>query len=143
MSYRVTNTRRTGNEPRAYTWPALIVGIVLILAGIGIVVYWVNYWLSGNMPDGLWTLANNQYVVYHQAAEGVMAILAIAGGFGLLLGRGWGMATSLAALGALLYTGINSLSFSFTTAPALTPVFLGVLGFSLLGFIALHFSRRS
>jgi hypothetical protein len=135
---------RVGRRPdlRRYTWPAILAGIILVLAGIGIIAYWVVYVMGGNMPQGLWTVVGGQYIAYHQAAEFVMALLAIAGGFGLLLGRGWGMATSLAALGALLYTSINSLANSVRNAPSLTPVFLAVLGLSLICFIALHFSRR-
>lgn len=142
MAYRVSRSRPRRAAPRPYTWPAIVVGVVLILIGVAIIGYWVLYALRGNMPDGLWTVVNNQYIAYHQAAEVIMALLAVAGGFGLLSGRGWGMATSLAALGALLYTSVNSLANSVRNEPSFTPIFLAVLGVVLLCFYALHASRR-
>jgi hypothetical protein len=141
MAYRASRVGRR-IEPRSYSWPAILVGIVLILGGLAIIAYWAIFVTGGNMPEGLWTVVGNQYIAYHQAAELVMALLAIAGGFGLLIGRGWGMATSLAALGALLYTSVNSLGNSVRNEPPLTPIFLAVLGVTLVCFIALHFSRR-
>ncbi len=143
MAYRfTTNRRRVRNQPTSFSWPAIVVGVLLILIGLAIIAYWVDFTYRGNMPQGLWTMENNQYIVFHQAAEYLMALLAIAGGLGLLAGRGWGMATSLVALGALLYTSINSLAYSLGSAPALTPIFLAVLGVVLLCFVALHWSRR-
>ncbi len=146
MAYRVSRPGRSRNEPRAFTWPAIMVGVILILVGLAIMAYWVNFALKGNLPQGLWTVENNQYIAYHIGAEGLMALLAIVGGFGLLVGRGWGMATALVALGALLYTGVNSLAWSTKNAPGwaggLTPVFLGVLATVMLSFLALHWSRR-
>lgn len=143
MVYRVaSNRRRERSAPRSYSWSAIVVGVLLILIGFAIIAYWVDFAYRGNMPQGLWTVENNQYIVFHQAAEYLMAILAIMGGFGLLAGRGWGMATSLVALGALLYTSVNSLAYSLKTATVLTPIFLAVLGTVLLCFIALHWSRR-
>jgi len=141
MAYRASRVGRR-IEPRSYSWSAILVGIVLLLVGLAIIAYWVIFVMRGNMPEGLWTVVGNQYIVYHQAAELGMALLAIAGGFGLLIGRGWGMATSLAALGALLYTSVNSLGNSIRNEPSLTPIFLAVLGVTLVCFIALHFSRR-
>lgn len=143
MAYRVTTSRRRGRgEPGAFSWPAILVGVLLILIGLAIIAYWVDFIYRGNMPEGLWTMVNGQYIVFHQAAEGLMAVLAIVGGLGLLAGRGWGMATSLAALGALLYTSVNSLAFSLVSAPTLVPIFLALLGTVLLCFLALHWSRR-
>lgn len=143
MAYRVTsNRRRERTAPHSYSWSAVVVGVILILIGFAIIAYWVNFAYRGNMPQGLWTVENNQYIVFHQAAEYLMALLAIVGGIGLLAGRGWGMATSLVALGALLYTSVNSLAFSLKSAPNLTPIFLAVGGTVLLCFVGLHWSRR-
>ncbi len=113
-----------------------------MLLGIAMIAYWADFVLRGNMPQGLWTMQNNQYLALHIGAEGLTALLALLGGIGLLVGRGWGMATALVALGGLLYTSINSLAYSLATEPTLTTVFLTVLATVLLSFIALHWSRR-
>lgn len=141
MVYR-TASRRPRRQPTSFTWPAAVVGLFLILIGLGVIAFWVTYVFRGHMPQGIWTVENNVYIIYHQAAEVLAALLAIVGGFGLLMGRGWGMATSLAALGALLYSSINSLAHSVKNAPELTPIFLGVAGAVFLSFVALHYTRR-
>ncbi len=140
MVYRTASRRR--REPTSFTWPAVVVGLLLILLGLAIIIYWVNFVARGNLPQGLWTVEDGSYIAYHLAAEGLISLLAVVGGFGLLAGQGWGMATALVALGGLLYTSVNSLGYSVKSLPVLTPVFLAVAGTVLLSFVALHYSRR-
>ncbi|MCL6580093.1 MAG: hypothetical protein K6U08_00525 [Firmicutes bacterium] len=141
MGYRV-RPLRSPQDARGYSWPAVLVGILLFLVGLAVVVWWVDYDLRGNLPQGLWTVQNGIYVVFVQAADGALALLALVGGLGLVLGRGWGMATALAALGATLYAAVARLGWCLRNWPSLTPVFLGLLAFALMSFLALHYSRR-
>lgn len=146
MTYRVSGgrgrPRRRPRQPAPYTWPTFVVGLALLLLGLAIVAYWVRYVFAGNLAGGVFTVANGNYLAVHIAAEAVAALLAIVGGLGLLAARHWALATALAALGALLYTSINSMAYSLASAPALTPVFGGVLVTVLLSFVALHFGQR-
>ncbi|MCL6580087.1 MAG: hypothetical protein K6U08_00495 [Firmicutes bacterium] len=125
-----------------YTWSAKSVAVLLLVEGVGILVYWAKFYLDGNLPDGLYTLSGGSYIAFHIAAEVVVALAAIAGGLGILRGREWGMAASLVAVGGLLYTGINSLSWSLPAGDSLTRVFGAVAGLALLSLIGLHFGRR-
>jgi hypothetical protein len=141
MAYRGFRKRPvTQNSP--YTWPAVLVGVFLVLAGLFILGYWAAFILQGGMTEGLWTVENNSYIIFHQAAEGITALLALIGGYGLLRGRHWGLATSLVALGALLYASLNALGFAVYALTELTPVLIGTLSAVLLSFVALRFGRR-
>jgi len=141
MSYRARGVRWSPGQYQAFTWPAVLVGVILLLVGLAMILFWADFISSGGLDQGLATVDNNVFIVPHILAEVLTALLAIVGGFGLFIGRGWGMATALVALGGILYTSVNSLSHSLRNAPELTPVFLGVLAATLLSFLALHYSR--
>ncbi|MEW6032885.1 MAG: hypothetical protein AB1645_08405 [Bacillota bacterium] len=139
MAYRGT---RRYHHVNPYTWPAFLVGVFLILAGLFIAGYWVSFILQGGMTGGLWTVENGTYLVFHQAAEVAAAVAAVAGGYGLLRGRPWGLSAALVALGALLYATINALGFSVYARPELFPALAATLGAVLLSFVALRYGRR-
>ena len=141
MAYRGFG-RRPGTQGSPYNWAAALVGVLLVLIGLFVLGYWAIFILQGNMAGGLWTVENNAYIVFHQAAGVIMALLALVGGYGLLRGRHWGVSVSLVALGALLYASINALGFSVYALTELTPVLIATLGVVLLSFVALRFGRR-
>lgn len=133
---------RPRRRPVAYTWSAKSVAVLLLVEGVGILVYWARFYLEGNLPGGLHTLSGGSYIAFHIAAEAAVALAAMAGGLGILRGREWGMAASLVAVGGLLYTGINSLSWSLPAGDTLTGVFGAVTGLALVSLVGLYFGRR-
>lgn len=143
MAYRVTS-KWPRNQPGSFTWLATLIGIALVVVGFGLAAYWAGFALGrGNLPQGIWTVRGSTLVVFHLAAEFVTAFLAVVGGIGLLRGRGWGLATAFTALGALLYTSLNTLGWATLNAPRMVPVLAGGLVAVFLSFIALHFGRRA
>jgi len=141
MGYRGDRGWRIARES-PLTWPSAAVGVFLLAVGLFILGWWGNFVLAGNMPQGIFTVEKGSYLALHVGAEALTALVAVAGGIGLLRGRLWGVTLGLVSLGGLLYAAINSLAFSLLSAPERTPVFLGVLGAVLLSFIGLHFGRR-
>ncbi|HCJ11367.1 MAG TPA: hypothetical protein DHW14_09445 [Clostridiales bacterium] len=141
MAYRGEGRWRIARE-NTYTWPSVVVGLFLVAVGLFMVGRWVGFVLAGNMPEGLWTVENDRYLVFRIGAEGTVALLAVLGGLGLLRGRPWGTATALVALGGLLHSTVDSLGFSLLSVPESSPLLLGVLGGVLLSFVGLHFGRR-
>lgn len=141
MAYHGGRRRPPAAKVRVYTWPAVVVGLLLILIGLFMLGFWARFILEGGLPQGLATVENNSLIVYHIAAESLIALLALAGGLGLVRGRLWGASTALTALGGLLYSTINSLGFSLRAAPELTPLLASVLAVVVLSFLGLRLGR--
>lgn len=108
-----------------------IAGVLLALLGAGVIGFWVVATAGGQFADGLATVAGENYLAFHVAAELLMGALALAAGLTLWLR--WRGARSLALLsaGALIYSTINSMGYSFRTDPSLTPVFAISLALTL------------
>ncbi|MEE4178780.1 MAG: hypothetical protein V2I46_14845 [Bacteroides sp.] len=88
-----------------------IIPILLISLGVGITGMWTADIVLGKFSDrgGFFNWREGENMLWpHISAELLMAIGLIMGGAGLYGGKGWGLFLSLAALGALTYSSVNS-----------------------------------
>jgi hypothetical protein len=95
--------------------------IFMLVMGAGIVLIWMLAWKS----EG----GNQSWL--HLLAEYLTAGILVAAAIGLLGQHGWGYKLSFVALGALAYTSLNSLAWSFSDKkrlPYCIPMILGLAG---------------
>jgi hypothetical protein len=98
---------------------------LLLLIGLGIIVFWFLHWRSGRLPDGLSTVDSGNYIAFHIAAELITAFLTVTAG-ALILWIGFPEARPwlFLAAGALIYSSVNSIGWSMKNDRRLTPVFI-------------------
>lgn len=106
---------------------------LLILLGISVIGFWVIFFITGSMTDGIFTVENNQYIIFHQLAEFTMAVASLTGG--ILLWKGTKKARYIAtlALGMLLYSSINSSAHAVKNDLSLLPIFIFTLVVCMAG----------
>jgi hypothetical protein len=114
----------------------LALGILLMLAGIGMAFFWLSFVLTGGLSQGIRTMAGENYIILHITAELLTSVICLAGGLALAIGFGWGLPVGIFACGMLAYTGINSLAWIKNTK-AISLVFLTVFLISIVGGIYL------
>jgi hypothetical protein len=73
--------------------------------------FWVMHITTGGLPQGLYTLESEGYIIFHIIAEIIMGTASIVGGVSLIVGVVWGIPVGLVANGMLAYTGINCLAW--------------------------------
>ncbi len=111
-----------------------IASIYSIIAGISMIVMWVVFIVTNQVPE-----INTApiKISYHLIAEFLTAILLLIGGFGLLTKRKWGFHLYLISMGMLLYAVIASAGYyanlgdmimagMFSLFQLLTIIFLGL-----------------
>lgn len=99
------------------------VSLYLLLAGLAIIALWGMELVSGHLKNGIFTVENKQYIIFHVIAEITTALTALAGGHLLWHRRSTGVLISALALGMLIYTGINNLGWSLVNDLAMSFVF--------------------
>ncbi|MDA8097751.1 MAG: hypothetical protein RDV00_09715 [Clostridia bacterium] len=109
--------------------------VFLIFAGLGIFAFWVIWLLGGNLTEGLRTVENENYIVFHIAAELITAVLAFTGGVLWLSEHRRAPVFVMVALGMLIYTGLNSMAWGVRNDPVLS-VFFGMV--FIVGLIGLY-----
>ncbi len=97
---------------------------IMIFLGFAVIAFWVIFILTGSMTNGIYTVENNQYIIFHQIAEFAMAAAALAGGIMLWKGSGKGKHITFLAIGMLLYSSINSSAHAVKNDITLMPVFI-------------------
>lgn len=95
---------------------------ILLVLGSIILLMWAVFIASGVLEDGVRTVENNQYLVFHIAAECLMGFTLVAAGIGLMRKAAWADPAAFAGLGMTIYSTINSLAHSVRNEPGLTPV---------------------
>ncbi|HBB92137.1 MAG TPA: hypothetical protein DC042_10565 [Bacteroidales bacterium] len=94
-----------------------IIPIFMIVMAAGILLVWMlevangKFKDQGSLPE--WKSEGGDLIWLHLLAEFTTAGILLAGGIGLLGQNGWGYKLGLVALGALAYTSLNSLAWSF------------------------------
>lgn len=111
---------------------ANVIAGLLLLIGIGILVFWLLFWQRGGLTGGLSTVDSGNYIAFHIGAEIIAAALAVTAGSVILFhgfpdARPW----VLFAAGALLYTGINSLGWSTRNDNRLSVIFVITVAIAL------------
>lgn len=123
------------------TWQEISVSILLALIGLGMLGFWAMWLAQGNLANGIHTVENNQFIVFHLTAEATAALLAIVGAVGVLLRRSFGRPLAFIAGGMVSYATINSLAHSVKNDPRLTPIFVVSLVVVLVCFVLLRSDR--
>jgi len=101
-------------------WSTRIVPIFMTVAGLGIVSIWTVDLIKKekvNFDEGLLHLRDRetgQYILPHLMAEYGTALLLLIAAVGLCRSTSWAIRLSFLALGALIYTSLNSLSWVVT-----------------------------
>lgn len=116
-------------------WRQNAAGAILLLLGMAILASWVAWAADptrGLLSQGIATIADGHYTLFLLAAESVMAIAALAGGWGVLRGYWWGTRVAHVAIGLMLYSTIYTLGASLVSEPFLTPIMLGGLAGTLI-----------
>jgi hypothetical protein len=104
---------------------SLAVGILLIIVGLGMILFWARHMATGGLPQGIQTLESGGYIAFHITAELTTGTLCILGGVGLALAVSCGAPVALFASGMLAYTGVNSLAWKeVKNRPALSAMFI-------------------
>ena len=109
--------------------------VFLIFVGLGIATFWVAWILMGNLTEGVRTVENENYIVFHIAAELIAAALAFTGGVLWLSAHRRAPVFVQVALGALIYTGLNSMAWGIRNDPLIS-VFFGLT--FIVGLIGLY-----
>ena len=103
----------------------IAVGILLMVVGLGMVLFWARHVATGGLPEGIRTLESGGYIAFHITAELITGVLCILGGLALALAIRCGAPVALFASGMLAYTGINSLAWrEVKNKPALSVMFI-------------------
>ena len=103
----------------------IAIGVLLMIVGLGMIIFWVRHMTTGGLPQGIRTLESGGYIAFHITAELITGILCILGGLALTLTLKCGAPVSLFASGMLAYTGINSLAWSeVKNKPSLSVMFV-------------------
>ena len=115
---------------------------VLGLLAVAILGMWAFFLAQGFLSAGVVTIENNMLAIFHLTAECVMGLLLALAAWGVFAGRRWGAALALLAVGALIYSTLNSLGDTVRNKPNLTPILLVslALGIASLGLL---FPRRN
>lgn len=112
-----------------------IIPVFMIVMAAGILLVWMlevsngKFKDQGSLPE--WKSAGGDLIWLHLLAEFTTAGVLLAGGIGLLGQNGWGYKLCLVALGALAYTSLNSLAWSFAQKSRLgyaIPMLIGFAG---------------
>lgn len=115
------------------------VALYSLLVGAMMAVMWTAFALMGEIPE-LDTRPTE--IAFHLAAEFLTAFALVAGGIGLLKGRGWGYPVNLAALGMLAYTVVVSPGYYAESGDmAFVGMFAALMALTL-AFIAISVYRR-
>jgi predicted PurR-regulated permease PerM len=124
------------------TWQSICVSIILALVGLGMLGFWGMWLAQGNLVDGVNTVENNNYIVFHILAESLAGIAALRAAAGLFMRWQSGRRFVYIAGGMVIYSTINSLGESVKNLPSLTPVLIGNLVAILICFAFLWSERR-
>ena len=87
-----------------------LLAVLLLVTAAGIVAYWVLFAVGVVEASG-----EDWYLRFERAfpvPDAAVAIAAVAGGVGLLLGQPWGTAFALVAAGGLVFLGLIDTSFN-------------------------------
>ncbi len=115
------------------------IGWFQIVVGAGILLLWPVLILAGEVPE---LEAGQRDILFHIAAEAVTGVLLVVGGVLLLRGgAGGARMVSAFALGALLYTGINSAGYYAELGEWLPAVLL--VGVAVVAAVAVAVLLRS
>jgi uncharacterized membrane protein len=124
------------------TWQSIFVGIILALVGLSMLSFWGMWLAQGTLVNGLNTVENNNYIVFHILAESLAGLAALRAAAGLFMGWQSGRRFVYIAGGMVIYSTINSLGESVKNLPSLTPVLIGSLVAVLICFAFLGSERR-
>jgi hypothetical protein len=112
-----------------------VIPIFMIVMGAGMILIWMldvangRFRDQGNILD--WKTEGGDRIWLHLLAEYITAGLLVAGGIGLLGQNGWGYKLAFVALGALGYTSLNSLAWTFAVRSRIAysiPILFGLAG---------------
>ena len=126
-------------------WEARVVPAFMVLAGLAIAATWTLDLVKQEKvasSEGFLRIRDRETgerVLPHLIAEYATAISLVSGAVGLAAGEAWGRAVSLIALGALMYTATNSLSWVVTEKgrwPYGIPMVISLIG-ALVSFAIL------
>ena len=101
-------------------WQMRIIPIFMTVAGLGIISIWTVDLLKKekvSLDEGLLYIRDRetgQYILPHLLAEYGTALLLLIAAVGLCRSTSWATRLSFLALGALIYTSLNSLSWVVT-----------------------------
>ena len=103
----------------------IAVGKLLMIAGIGMIAFWMLHISSGKMTHGIKTLENGGFIAFHITAELVTGLCCIIGGLGVAISWDTGYFLPVFACGMLVYTSLNSLAWNeIRNKPALSAMFI-------------------
>lgn len=125
----------------------IVIPLLMIVMGLGIGGVWTRDMLAGTYADireGIFTARDpdsGSLFWPHWLAEYSTAILLLIAAVGLLADTTWSSTLAAIAAGALLYTSINSLSWSLAQPDRLLyagPMIIGILTGLATGFYLLN-----
>ncbi|MGA7712970.1 MAG: hypothetical protein WCA81_13785 [Rhizomicrobium sp.] len=88
-----------------------ILAVLLVLTGIGTMLYWVNYFAAGDVR----VVSERWYTAFEDSfplADSWMAITAVVAGIGLWRGVPWGTRAGLLAGSALIFLAAMDITFN-------------------------------
>jgi hypothetical protein len=88
-----------------------ILAVLLVLTGIGTMLYWANYFTAGDVR----VVPERWYIAFEDSfplADGWMAITAVVAGIGLWRGAPWGTRAGLLAGSALIFLAAMDITFN-------------------------------
>jgi hypothetical protein len=116
-----------------------IAGLYALLVGISIIATWIYFYARGSVP-GMDT--NPTMTSFHIVAEIMTALTLLAGGIGLLGGRGWGLKTYMLGVGMLLYAIVNSPGFYIERGETYMVYVFAISGFFAVVFAFLPYIKK-
>ena len=123
----------------------IFVAVFAITMGAGIALIWSIDIVGGKFKDQgrffAWKNEQGESMWTHITAELITALLLISGGVGLLFDIGWGQVIVVFALGALVYTSLNSLGWALAKRsryPYAIPMSIGLAGGIACLILLLH-----
>ena len=114
--------------------------VYAIAVGIGMIALWLMLLSTGQVPE---LAAAPAEIVLHIAAEGIIALVLLAGGIVLLRRAGWGYRVYVLAMGGLLYSIVNSSGYYVQRGNMAMTAMFAVLLVLTVFFTVLALSRRS
>jgi len=113
------------------------IAVFMVVMGVAMAGIWTRDIISGHQLDiaaGRWRARDPQartVMLPHWIAEYGTAASLVAGAVGLLIDAGWGSSLAFVALGALVYTSVNSLGWALAERarlPYAVPMLIGAIG---------------
>lgn len=134
---------------RRYPSKPYVVSIVLLLLfGVGVVLYWLLFYTSGDVNLN----TSDAYLDFERAftaADLMTGLLAVISAIGLLSGKEWGILFGLVASGGILFLGFMDISYDLThgiyltvNGPMLTEVVINLFCIVVAPFVAVTLWRH-